>query len=126
MRILAYTIMPNHWHLVLWPEGDDDLSNFMHWLTLAHTQRWHKAHGSVGTGPIYQGRFKSFPVETDDHFWSVCRYVERNPLRANLVSLAQNWRWSSLWQWQNSQCDVSVSAWPLPCPERLARARERN
>ena len=116
IRVLAYAIMPNHWHLVLWPEGDDDLSNYMHWITLAHTQRWHKRSGSVGTGPIYQGRFKSFPVETDDHYLLLCRYVERNPLRANLVANAENWRWTSLWQRANDCCDVSLTAWPVPFP----------
>src|SRR5689334_12252592 len=59
MRLLSYSIMPNHWHLVLWPVSDNDLSNYMHWLTATHTQRWHLAHGTTGTGPIYQGRFKS-------------------------------------------------------------------
>jgi putative transposase len=116
MRILGYALMPNHWHLVLWPKGDSDLSAFMQWLTLTHTQRYHKAKGTIGTGPIYQGRFKSFPIEADDHFLRVCRYVERNPLRAGLVSHAENWRWTSLWQWCNQHCDVSLTAWPVPRP----------
>src|SRR5205807_457659 len=117
MRILAYCLMPNHWHLVLWPQGDDDLSEFMHWVSMTHTQRWHMNHGTSGTGPLYQGRFKSFPVETDDHFFSLCRYVERNALRANLVSRVELWRWSRLWQWQNERCDVPLRAWPLPRPD---------
>jgi putative transposase len=66
-------------------------------LTVTHVRRWHAHHHSAGTGPIYQGRFKSFPVQEDDHFYTLCRYVERNPLRANLVARAENWRWSSLW-----------------------------
>jgi putative transposase len=82
MRLLAYCVMPNHWHLVLWPRGDDDLSEYMRCLTVTHTQRWHLAHGTSGTGPLYQGRFKSFPVEADEHFYRVCRYVERNALPA--------------------------------------------
>jgi putative transposase len=116
MRLLAYCMMPTHWHLVLWPQGDDDLSEYLRWLTVTHTQRWHQSHGTAGTGPLYQGRFKSFPVETDDHFYRVCRYVERNPLRANLVTQAENWRWSSLWQWKNTRCDVICHPWPLERP----------
>jgi putative transposase len=96
MRVLCYIVMPNHWHLILWPDEDHHLSSYMQWLTLTHTQRWHKAHDSVGSGPIYQGRFKSFAVETDDHLLRVCRYVERNALRANLVRSAENWRWKQL------------------------------
>jgi len=97
MRILAWCVMPNHWHLVLWPRRDGDLSEFMRWLTVTQTQRWHAAHHTSGTGPLYQGRFKSFPIQEDDHLLAVLRYVERNPLRANLVEQAEAWRWSSLW-----------------------------
>lgn len=97
MRILAYCLMPNHWHMVLWPRGDGDLSRFMHWLTTAHTKRWHASHETTGSGHIYQGRFKSFPVESDLHCLTVCRYVERNALRAGLTPRAEDWRWGSLW-----------------------------
>jgi len=79
-RLLAYCLMPNHWHLVLWPRDDGELSKFMGWLTLTHTQRWHAHRHSTGSGHVYQGRFKSFPVQEDDHFYSACRYVERNAL----------------------------------------------
>ena len=97
MRVLAWCVLSNHWHFVLWPQGDDDLSEFMRWLTVTHTQRWHAAHRTSGTGPLYQGRFKSFPIQEDDHLLTVLRYVERNPLRAKIVEQAEAWRWSSLW-----------------------------
>ena len=97
VRVLAWCVMPNHWHFVLWPRGDGDLSEFMRWLTVTHTQRWHAAHRTAGTGPLYQGRFKSFPIQEDGHLLAVLRYVERNPLRANMVEEADAWRWSSLW-----------------------------
>src|SRR5580658_3294321 len=89
--------MPNHWHLVLKPHEDRELSLFVGWLTLTHTQRWHAHRRDAGSGHVYQGRFKSFPVQADRHFLTVARYVERNPLRANLVASAADWRWSSLW-----------------------------
>ena len=116
MRLLAFCLMPNHWHLVLWPAGDNDLSDYMRWLTVTHTQRWHAFHRTSGTGPIYQGRFKSFPIEADEHFLAVVRYVERNPLRANLVSRAEMWRWSSLWLVANERADVTLDPWPVPRP----------
>ena len=69
MRVLAYCLMPNHWHLVLWPRRDGDLSKFMGWLALTHTQRWHALHRTTGTGHLYQGRFKShFPYKTTSTF----------------------------------------------------------
>ena len=65
-------------------------------MTVTHTQRWHAAHRTAGTGPLYQGRFKSFPIQEHEHLLSVLRYAERNALRANLVKRAADWRWSSL------------------------------
>ena len=118
MRVLAYCLMPNHWHLVLWPRHDGDLSRFMGWLTLTHTQRWHAHRGTGGSGHVYQGRFKSFPVQADDHFLTVCRYVERNALRANLVKRVEQWRWSSLWRRVRGDAAAKelLSHWPVRCP----------
>ena len=118
MRVLSYCLMPNHWHLVLWPKKDGDLSRFMGWLTLTHTQRWHAHYQTAGTGHVYQGRFKSFPVQADDHFLAVCRYVERNALRAGLCSLAQEWAWSSLYHRlrQDEMATKVLSEWPVARP----------
>ena len=96
IRIISYCLMSNHWHLVLWPIQDDELSEFMQLMTVTHTQRRHAHHHTAGTGPLYQGRFKSFPIQQDGHFLTVCRYVERNALRANLVKSARNWPWCSV------------------------------
>jgi putative transposase len=84
---------------------------------MTHTQRWHAHHHTAGTGPLYQGRFKSFPVQKDDHLLTVCRYVERNALRAGMVSRAEAWRWSSLWLRSRAQLPAWLSAWPLPVPD---------
>ena len=108
MRLLGYVLMPNHWHLVVWPRNDGDLSRFVGWLTLTHTQRWHARRRNAGTGHLYQGRFKSFPVQEDQHLRIVCRYVERNPLRKGLVKHAQDWQWSSLWRRQQEDRRKSV------------------
>ena len=116
MRVLAWCAMPSHWHFVLWPRGDGDLSEFMRWLTVTHTQRWHAAHRTSGTGALYQGRFKSFPIQEDDHLLTVLRYVERNPLRANLVQEAAAWRWSSLWHRVHGGDSRLVDDGPLPMP----------
>lgn len=115
-RLLAYCVMRTHWHLVVWPREDGELSRFTGWLTLTHTQRWHAHRHTPGTGHVYQGRFKSFPVQDDDHFFAVCRYVERNALRANLVERAEAWRWNSLhrWKYGTSKQKSFLAAWPLP------------
>lgn len=118
IRVLVYCLMPNHWHLLLWPRADGDLSKFVGWLTLTHTQRWHAHRDTTGHGHLYQGRFRSFPVQSDEHFLAVARYVERNALRANLVGRAEEWRWSSLWRREQGSAGARkwLSAWPVEQP----------
>jgi putative transposase len=96
IRVLGYCVMPTHWHFVLWPAADGEVTAFLRWLTLTHSVRWHKHHQSTGSGHLYQNRFKAFPVGEDDHLLTVLRYVERNALRAGLVRRAEDWPWSSL------------------------------
>ncbi len=113
--LLAWCLMPNHWHLVVKPHEDGELSRFVGWLSLTHTQRWHVHYNHAGSGHVYQGRFKSFPVQEEDYFLTVCRYVERNALRANLVRRAEAWRWSSLWRWHHGNADQQrmLASWPV-------------
>ena len=94
MRILAFCLMPNHFHLVVLPLLDGDLGAWMHWLLTAHVRQHQRRYHT--TGRIWQGRFKAFPIQHDNHLLTVLRYVERNPLRARLVERAAEWRWSSL------------------------------
>lgn len=118
MRILSYCLLSNHWHLVLWPERDGDLGAFMQKLTITHARNWQVYRRRVGYGHLYQGRYKSFPIEDDEHFYQVARYVERNALRAKLVRRAENWRYSSLWRrvYGTPESRRILSAWPLACP----------
>lgn len=128
MRLCGYCLMPNHWHMVLWPRVDGEVSAFMHRLSLTHAVRWRLEYDVVGEGHLYQARFKSFPVESDGHFLTVLRYVERNALRASLVVRAEDWRFSSLWR-RTELRDVDDSllspgpvALPVDWVERVNRA----
>jgi putative transposase len=122
IRLLAYCLMPNHWHLLVRPRANGELSDFCRYLTLTHTQRWHALKRHAGTGHLYQGRFKSFPVAPDD-FRTVCRYVESNALRAGLVERAEDWRWGSLWRRQQADQELlrMLSAWPVAEPRNWLR-----
>ncbi len=118
MRVCAYCILSTHWHFVLWPENDGDLPAFMQQLTNTHVKRWKQHRHETGYGHLYQGRYKSFPVQADDYFYQVVRYVERNALRANLVQRAEWWPWSSLGCLARDDIPAAVlSAWPLPRPD---------
>ena len=96
MRLLAYCIMPNHWHLTLYPRNDRDLGEYMRWVTTTHVRQRRTQTKTVGHGHLYQGTYKSFPVAEDKHLHDLIRYIEQNPLRAGLTKKAEEWQWSSL------------------------------
>lgn len=115
IELFGYQLMPNHYHLVLRPLVDHEMSRFMGWVGGTHTMRYHAHYHTGGQGHLYQQRYKSFPIQDDEHFFLVCRYVERNAFRAGLVEQAEDWRWGSLWRWlQKSEPDPQLlSPWPL-------------
>ena len=119
VKILAYCIMPNHFHLVLYPLNEGDLSSFMGWVTNTHTRRWHTQKLTIGQGHLYQGRYKSFICQDDNHFISLVKYVEQNALKAKLVKRAEDWRWSSIGRIENGtkkQREL-LSPWPVSKPK---------
>ncbi|NBC10728.1 MAG: hypothetical protein GVY24_03215 [Planctomycetes bacterium] len=123
VRLMSYCVMPNHWHLVLRPTEDGELGAFMQRLTLTHTRRWQEHRHCHGGGHVYQGRYKSFPVQTDGHFLTLCRYVERNAARAGLVERAETWRWSSLWRRRSGSAEqrAMLADWPVERPRQWLR-----
>ncbi len=96
MRLVAFCVMRNHWHLVLWPDDSTSISAFMHWLTSTHVRRYHAHYELTGTGHLYQARYRNDVCEDDRGVLAVMRYVEGNPLAAGLVTQAQDYEWSSL------------------------------
>lgn len=126
--LLAYCLMPNHWHLVVQARARTDLSTWMQWLTVTHTHRRHSHYHMIGQGPLYQGRFKSFPVQEDAHFLTLCRYVEANALRAALVRRAEAWRWGSLWSRKQGKGVLydRLRPWPVNRPRNWLAAVNRD
>jgi putative transposase len=116
VRLFAYCVMPNHFHLVLSPTEDRQIERFMHYLTATHALRWHRHRGTRGTGCVYQGRYRIFAVRTDEHFLRLCRYVERNALRAGLVARSEDWKWSSAWRGGRKFNGDHLAEWPFPQP----------
>lgn len=94
MRLLAYCLMPTHWHLVLWPREDGEVSAYVHWL--AGTHAWYFNASRKLTGHVYQGRFRLVGVSDERHLLTLLAYVEANPVRARLVARAEDWMWSSV------------------------------
>lgn len=95
MRLLDYCVMTNHFHLLLWPHGDADLTRYLRWATGVHGQRWRRARGSTGKGAVYQGRYRWVGVQDAVHYDNASRYILQNPVRAGLVAAPDQWPWSS-------------------------------
>jgi REP-associated tyrosine transposase len=110
MRLLAYCVMPNHAHFVLWPETDDAVERFMGWVSMTHAKRYHRWNGT--SGPVYPKRYEAVSVQTGFGLYRVIRYVERNPCAARLASRPDAWRWSSA----SSDSPVRLAEWPVPRP----------
>jgi len=122
VRLIAWTVMPNHWHLVPWPSTDDALPAFMRWVTSMHAQAWRRSRATTGRGCVYQGRYKAIAVQTDHHLVRLCAYVERNAARAHLVSRAEDWPWTSASPLCFGLDRPRLSAWPIAKPhDWLAR-----
>jgi len=118
MRIVAYCLMVNHWHLLLWPHNDGDVSRFLHRLTGTHAMRYRRQTKTVCEGAVYQSRFRAVGVLDSLHFLRACRYIERNPVEAHLVKRAEEWRWSSARQRAMAPDVVlPMDDGPMPLPE---------
>ncbi len=114
LPIIGACLMPNHVHLVVQPTGDSDLARWTHWLFTTHSRRYHKKYGT--SGRVWQGRYKAFAIQHDQHFLTVLRYVERNAMRANLVTRAQDWNWGSL-NWRcRATAPLRLAAPPIALP----------
>jgi len=125
VNLIAYQWLPDHWHMVLSPQEDGAMSKLMHWVTMTHTARHHAHYRSTGSGHLYQGRFKSFPIQSDEHFFVLCRYVERNAVAAGLVSAAEDWQFGSLYNWCGGKCGIPLTRWPMArLPRWIARVNQ--
>ncbi len=112
MPMFGFCIMPNHFHFVVQPNENGDLGRWMQWLLTTHVRRHHRRHET--SGRLWQGRYKAFPIAQDEHYLTVLRYVERNPLRAQLVEFAEAWPWSSLHTRTRNCNSITLAESPVP------------
>ncbi len=119
MRLTGFCLMTNHFHLLLWPHEDGDLSRRMQWLMTSHVRRYHRH--DKGSGHVWQGRFKAFPIQSDEHYLTVLRHVERNPLRANMDHRSQDWERSSPKPTARSGLDGLLGDGPILNPAQWTR-----
>jgi putative transposase len=116
VRIIAYCLMLNHFHFLLWPIEALAISRFMHWLTGTHASHRRRVTQTRGEGAVYQARFWAHPMYDDLQLLAAWRYIERNPIRAGLVERAEDWRWSSASLSRNESDRLTLDLGPCPRP----------
>jgi REP-associated tyrosine transposase len=117
--LFAFSLMPNHVHLLVRARALPDLAKFMHRFQMTHAMKLRQWRGTVGRGAVYQGRYRASRVHEDSYFYRAVRYVERNPVRAQLVRRPDEWMWSSASPVARIQ-GIRLAEWPLPRPEGWA------
>ncbi len=115
IRILAYCLMPNHWHFAVWVDSDTQLRDFIGWLSFMHAMHVRTWTGTRGKGAVYQDRYLAVPVEAETYFYRLMRYVERNAARAGLIGRPENWPWCSAAPLR-SRDRIPLATWPLDRP----------
>ncbi|MGZ3589080.1 MAG: transposase [Thermodesulfobacteriota bacterium] len=118
VKVFGYCLMPNHFHMVLMPDRAEYLSKMMQWLMTSHVRRHHKHYGT--SGHIWQGRYKSFLIQMDNHLITILRYVEGNPVRAGLVNSANDWPWCSHPEATGKKPRVLIDEIPIELPKDWA------
>ena len=118
LALYAYCLMPNHFHLIVRVNQGEALKDGMQWFTTTQVRRYHRRYRS--SGHVWQGRYKSFGVENDEHFLTLARYVEGNPVRAGLVETAMDWVWSS----HRDRCNLLGTGSEGACPHEAHDQRK--
>lgn len=91
----VFCLMSNHYHLLL-ETTEDNLSKAIQFINDKYSKYFNKKYSR--TGHLWQGRYKSYPLFDDAHFWIVAKYIERNPIKANMVSSIDSYRYQSFFQ----------------------------
>ncbi len=97
LSVIAFCLMPNHYHFLIRPEEVNSLSRYIQRLFNSYTQAFNKQQNRSGT--LFEGRFKSILVDTDEYVIHLCRYIHLNPIRAGLVTEPRLWKYSNYLEW---------------------------
>ncbi|MCD6317474.1 transposase [Candidatus Aerophobetes bacterium] len=119
IKIFAYCLMPNHFHMVVLPTQAKELGKLMQWLMTSYVRRYHRNYGT--SGHIWQGRYKSFIIQESAYLLTVLRYVEGNPVRAGLVNSAKEWLWSSHREIIGEEPRSLIDKLPIELPQEWSK-----
>ncbi len=100
-KVYHYVIMNNHVHLIMWTKTGEDLSNGMRRIGVMYSSYYRRKY--KGVGHVFQDRFKSFIIQEGKYLLECGRYVELNPVRAGIVKMPLEYKWSSYGYYMETQ-----------------------
>jgi len=106
LAVIAYCLMPNHYHLLLRPEEEGALAHLLQRVFNSYTRAFNRQEGRSGT--LFEGRAKSILVDDERYVLALCRYIHLNPVRAGLVSEPGEWPYSNYLEWIGRRPGVLV------------------
>lgn len=114
IKIYAYCLMPNHFHLVIYTKYSESLSKAMHWISSSYVRYYNKRYKI--SGHLWQGRYKSFIVQKESYLLTLLKYVEVNPKRAKIVKRCEDYKYSSAYNRINNIEDELINIPPIDLP----------
>ncbi len=123
VSVLAYCLMPNHYHFVLRQDGERSVSGFMQAIFNSYAKAFNKRYKRTGT--LFEGPYWALAVTTEEYLTHLCRYVHRNPLNANLIAHLSEWPYSNYPEWiearQGALVDRDFVRSRFPTPKAYER-----
>jgi len=124
-KLSHYCLMANHIHLLGQIQAGNDLPKLMQYLLFEYS-RWYRKEANY-TGHLWQGRYKSYWIEKESYFLECGRYIERNPLRAQIVKSAEDYSWSSYRHYALGEPDSLIDEDPYyEALGKVPEERQRN
>ncbi|MBC8193113.1 MAG: transposase [Candidatus Marinimicrobia bacterium] len=105
--VIAFCLMPNHFHFLLNTKTEDSLSKFFHRLQLAYAKYFNRKYSH--SGHVFGGPFKTDVFRDEHHVTEIARYIHMNPVSAGLITRPENWKWSNYKQLINYEIDLGSS-----------------
>ena len=101
VAVIAYCLMPNHYHVLLRQDGDIPAGNLIQYTFNSYSKAFNKRYKRTGT--LFEGPFKAKHIDQQEYLIHLCRYIHRNPPEAGLVDLIEKWEFSNYHEWINKR-----------------------
>jgi putative transposase len=97
VAVIAYCLMPNHYHFLLRQDGNDSAGLLPQLVFNRYTKAFNKRYGRIGT--LFERRYQSIWVDAEGYLLHLCRYIHANPVKAGMVSQPEDWPFSNYLEW---------------------------